>query len=68
MIEIKLDRQTLPNDGQKVKWQTTSDINNRSWKEGIFSEGDDLFCVGFEKTAHKWDTAWDVHFWEPLPE
>lgn len=67
MTEIKIDRRTLPNDRQKIRWQTQADINNETWKEGIFCESDDIFCVGFEDIADMWDLVWDVHHWEALP-
>lgn len=66
MTEIKIDRSSLPEDNQRVKWQTQDDIDNGTWKEGTFSEGDDIFCVGFEDTADKWDLSWQVHHWEAL--
>lgn len=68
MTEIKIDRETLPNDGQKIKWQTQADIDNDNWKEGTFYEGDDIFCIGFEDSTDKWNLVWDVHHWEALPE
>lgn len=42
-VEIEIDRTTLPQDGQKVRWQTHQDFNNEIWKEGVFCSGDDLF-------------------------
>jgi hypothetical protein len=66
MIEIKIDRATLPKDGQKIRWQTQSDIINGTWKEGVFGEEEDAFNVGFEDVVQHWDLAWDVHHWEVL--
>ncbi len=66
MIEIKIDRATLPKDGQKIRWQTQSDIINGTWKEGVFCEEEDAFNVGFEDVVQHWDLAWDVHHWEVL--
>ncbi len=66
MTEIKIDKTTLPNDGQKVKWKTYDDINNETWKEGIFDEQEGMFCVGFNDTTDRWDTIFDVHHWEEL--
>lgn len=66
MTEIKLDRTTLPKNGQKVKWQTQEDIDTLSHKEGIFIEGDDIFCVGFEEEIDEWDSAWLVLYWEEI--
>jgi len=69
IIEIKIDRSTLPNDGQKVRWQTQKEINNdNSWREGTFTEGDDNFSVGFEDTTSYWDLVWDVHHWEYIDD
>ncbi|MFK5855403.1 MAG: hypothetical protein QM503_04670 [Bacteroidota bacterium] len=65
-MELAINRDTLPNDGQKIKWQTQKDIDNEIWKEGTFSEGDDLFCEGFNDTAIKWDLSWSVLHWETL--
>jgi hypothetical protein len=66
MIEIKIDRASLPKDGQKIRWQTQSDIINGTWKEGVFCEEEDSFNVGFEDVVQHWDLAWDVHHWEVL--
>lgn len=62
--EIQIDRTTLPPDGAKVKWQSQNDFDNDIWKEGTFCDGDDLFLVGFENSASKWDSSWDVLHWE----
>jgi len=66
LVEIKIDRKTLPKNGQKIKWQTYEDFNNNEWKEGVFSSGDDLFCVGFEFTPNDWDLSFKVLHWIPL--
>jgi hypothetical protein len=63
-IEVKIDRTTLPEDGQRVTWQKVGE--DEEWKEGTFCEGDDIFCVGFEDSASKWDLSWDVIHWKPL--
>ena len=65
-IEIKIDRSTLPADGQKIKWQTYDDFNNQAWKEGTFNAGDDLFTVGFSDTAHDWNQSFGVLHWLPI--
>lgn len=64
-IEIKIDRSTLPADGQEVEWQTQNDIDNNTWKQGTFSAGEDLFCVGFEDSCSSWNQSFDVHHWRP---
>ena len=66
MTEIKIDRSTLPKDGERVKWQTYEDLCEEVWKEGIFSEGDDIFCIGFGDTAKDWNLSWQVQHWESL--
>ncbi len=67
-IEIKIDRSTLPADGQKIEWQTYDDINNDTWQQGTFCEGDDLFCVGFEDTCSNWDQSFNVFHWRAIEE
>ena len=66
MVEIKIVRASLPKGGQKIRWQTQSDIINGTWKEGVFCEEEDAFNVGFEDVVQHWDLAWDVHHWEVL--
>ena len=66
MTEIKIDRSTLPKDGQKIRWQTAVDIDHSMWKHGIFVEGDDIFHEGFDDTSGVWDTSFEVHHWESL--
>lgn len=63
---VKIDRHTLPKDGQQVKWQTHEDYTEEKWKEGTFSEGDDFFLVGFKKSASDWDSSEDVYRWQVL--
>jgi hypothetical protein len=72
LIAIRIDKNTLPKDGQKVKWQTYQDFNNEVWKEGHYivndeSDGDDgLFSVGFENTTDNWDLSESVLHWEAI--
>ncbi len=47
MIVIKFDQKTLPEDGRKVRW---TDLNDET-KEGIYTDEDQLFLVGFEESA-----------------
>ncbi|WP_372772130.1 hypothetical protein [Mangrovibacterium sp.] len=65
-IEIKIDRSTLPSDGQKVEWQTYEDLNNQKWKQGIYHEDEECFSEHFEDIATKWDLVWDVFHWRPI--
>lgn len=62
MIQIKLDKATLPNPDQKVKWQTYRDHFNEQWKFGVYSE-EDSFFVTFD---NKWDSAFNVMHWEEI--
>lgn len=57
-IEIKIDRTTLPKDGQKVSFED----EDLQWHKGIFRAGDDLFVVN----SRKWFRVWDVIRWEPI--
>lgn len=41
-IEIKIDKRTLPKDGQLIKWQTHSDQDKDIWKTGTYSNNDDF--------------------------
>jgi len=68
LVEIKIDRSTLPNDGQRVKWQTYEDANKRIWKEGVFSAGEDCFCEGFDDVVRKWDLIWNVFHWRAFTD
>lgn len=58
-IEIKLDKSTLPQDGQKVKYYT-----GEYWKEGIYDDKEQMFSVD-SKDFH---FAWDVHEWQPVDD
>jgi hypothetical protein len=66
LIEVKIDRKTLPLDGQRIKWQTPKDQMLNRWKEGVFSQGDDLFLVGFNETSYDWDLADNVIHWTKI--
>lgn len=55
-ISIKIDRSSLPKDGQKVWFQ---DMDTESWHYGYFSDGDDLFFIN----AGHWYNSWSVHCW-----
>lgn len=70
MIEIKIDPRTLPKDGQKVRWQTQDDIDEREFKEGEYSEPDGLFLYNQIEPEEfsNWDTVYDVHHWELIDE
>lgn len=55
--EIKLDRLTLPKDGQAISFQT----QNEEWHDGYFVDGDDLFWINEDK----WYPAFDILKWKP---
>jgi hypothetical protein len=57
-VEIKIDRATLPDDGQRVRFQT----QDESWHEGYFVQGDDLFWIN----ENKWHPAFDILRWQYL--
>lgn len=67
-IEIKIDRTSLPKDKQQIRWQTHEDFDKGVYKSGVFEEGDDLFCEGFEPFYKKWDLSQQVLHWKPLKE
>jgi len=54
-VVIKIDRDTLPEDGRKVKWQSKEFGRISDWKEGVVTSGDDLLCVGFRENQSEWD-------------
>jgi hypothetical protein len=62
IVEIKIDRTSLPKDGQKIKWQTQIDLDFGLWKYGKFSEGDNLFV----KSSSYWDLTYMVLHWVEL--
>lgn len=66
IIELKIDKNTLPSDKQKVKWQTQKDFDKNEWKQGTFCSGENLFCVGFGNSFSKWDLCWEVLHWQNL--
>lgn len=57
-MEIKIDRTTLPRDGEHVRFKD----DKEEWHEGYFVAGDDLFHVN----DSKWFFVWYVHEWESL--
>lgn len=57
ITHLKLDRSTLPNDGQRISFQT----QNEEWHEGYFVSGDDLFWIN----ESKWYPAFDIVSWKP---
>jgi hypothetical protein len=64
-IEIKIDRSTLPKDGERVEFFIPGDS-----PEGIipligtFCEGDDMF-VPDDNSFH---SSWNVHQWRKLKQ
>ena len=69
IIELKIAKNTLPKDGQKIMWQTGIDVNANEWKQGVFCEGDNFFLYDENQkdgTYHNWDESWDVVKWKPM--
>lgn len=68
MIEIKIDKSTLPEDGQRVRWQTHDDFNKDIWKEGKYSDDDGyglfLYNIREDGSTSDWDLMWNVMHWE----
>ena len=58
-IEIKIDKSTLPQDGQKVKFFVDDE-----WFEGEFDDNEEMFSV---KADQFW-FAWQVHEWQPVDD
>lgn len=58
IVEIKIDRSTLPQDGQHIRFKT----DKEEWHEGYFVAGDDIFSV----TDDVWFFVWYVHEWEAI--
>jgi hypothetical protein len=60
MTEIKIDKDTLPAEGRKLRFSKGPghmDI-------GVFVLHDQLFWVN----SQRFYSAWDVHFWEYIDE
>jgi len=64
IVELKIDRTTLPKDGQKVEWVTDLEGCNDKWKRGEFVAEDDLFL----ESSCQWDTSWSVQCWRPIDD
>lgn len=58
VIEIKIDRSTLPKDGQHVAFKN----DKEEWYEGYFVDGEDIFSV----SDNVWFFVWYVHEWKAL--
>lgn len=56
IMHLKIDRSTLPKDGQRISFQT----QNEEWHEGYFVSGDDLFWVN----ESKWFNSFDIISWK----
>ena len=55
-MEIKIDRTTLPDDNQRVRFKNYND----DWWEGVYIEEENMFWVN-ESIFY---SAWLVHEWE----
>ncbi len=56
--EVKIDKSTLPRDGQKVRFETYEQYDII----GTYDAEQDLFIVN----SKKYYQSWDVHSWEPV--
>lgn len=56
IVHLKLDRATLPKDGQRISFQT----QDEDWHEGYFVSGDDLFWIN----ESEWYLAFDIVSWK----
>lgn len=54
--ELKIDKRTLPKDGQAVRFQT----QDEDWHDGYFIEGENMFWV----SESKFYSAWDILCWK----
>lgn len=61
IVTVRIDQETLPNNGQKVSWQNIEDHNNKVWKDGFFSLEESLF---YSKDGKIWDFAENVIRWK----
>lgn len=68
MIEIKLEKSTLPKNNQKVKWQTNEDFDNKTWKEGTYSDDGQVFIYGYDEVSNIFDSAFSVLHWQPIKQ
>ena len=57
-IEIKIDRSTLPRDGQIVRFDTYTEEG----LTGQFFDRDELILTN----DAQWKSVWEVYSWEPL--
>lgn len=56
-MEIKIDKTTLPMDGQRVRF-----YDGHEWREGEYIDFDEMFWV----SGSIWFFAWQIHEWEPI--
>ena len=59
-IEIKIDRNTLPKDYQKIEFE----LEDGTIKQGEFIEGDDMFVV----SPSEFYRCWIVVQWKALKD
>ncbi|MET3114340.1 hypothetical protein AAKU52_002074 [Pedobacter sp. CG_S7] len=62
-MEVRLDKNTLPKDGQDVKFQTVIDEDYGTWQEGIYNAKYESIYVSKNEIYDMWG---DVVRWEPL--
>ena len=57
-VKIKIDRSTLPHDGQIIMFDTYT----KEGLTGLFFDGEDLILTNEDQ----WITVWEVYSWEPI--
>ncbi|QNK63110.1 hypothetical protein H7F33_00870 [Pedobacter sp. PAMC26386] len=62
MMEVKLDKTTLPQHGQQVVFQTFIDEEYGTWQEGIYNAKDEYIRISAGNIYDMWG---DVIRWEP---
>lgn len=62
-MEVKLDKNTLPQDGQEVKFQTVIDEDYGTWQEGFYKAKEEYIYVSRNEIYDMWG---DVVRWEPV--
>ncbi|WP_432709567.1 hypothetical protein [Pedobacter sp.] len=61
-MEVRLDKSSLPEDRQEVKFQTTIDEDYGTWQEGIYLAKEEYIVVSRTEIYDMWG---DVVRWEP---
>ena len=62
-MEVRLDKNTLPQNGQEVKFQTVIDEDYGTWQEGFYKAKEEHIYVSKNEIYDMWG---DVVRWEPV--